>query len=141
MHFVVVTGSNQVLKGNMEEMLHELGDYKHPGVDVTVCGYLCDVELADYMKIASLYLGKPGGATTAECEAVGVPVYPFEWFDWEEPNMSHLIRKYLCKMPDKDKPVFDQIIDRIDNPPKEILPVVNWQEKVVKLILAETTPH
>lgn len=139
MHFVLVSGKNQELKEHLNEMINELNEYKHSLVEVTICGFLSDIVMADYMKIASLYIGKTGGATTAECLAVGLPVFSFESLIWEEPNMKHLIRKNLCRLPDPKKSMVDQIIDRINHPPKQIFPIINWKEKIIRLILAETT--
>lgn len=49
-------------------------------------------EMADLMRVATLFLGKPGGLTTAECMASGLPMVVIEPIPGqEERNSDHLL--------------------------------------------------
>ncbi|WP_211223234.1 MGDG synthase family glycosyltransferase [Propionicicella superfundia] len=62
---VVVCGRNEDLRAQMESLVAG-----HP--DVHVLGFT--QEMPDLMRISSLFVGKPGGLSSSECMAAGLPM-------------------------------------------------------------------
>lgn len=80
---LVVCGQNELLKNDVEKVARN-----HPLIHVV--GYTD--RMADFMKMADLFVGKPGGLTTAEALSVGLPmviVSPIP--GQEERNSDHLL--------------------------------------------------
>jgi processive 1,2-diacylglycerol beta-glucosyltransferase len=80
---LAVCGKNEELRKNVEKVARN-----HPSIQVL--GYTD--KMADFMKMADLFVGKPGGLTTAEALAVGLPmviVSPIP--GQEERNSDHLL--------------------------------------------------
>ena len=63
---VVVCGRNEELKAQVEELVAEQPDR------FRVLGYT--TEMADLMRISCLFVGKPGGLSSSECMAAGLPM-------------------------------------------------------------------
>ena len=63
---VVVCGRNDELKASVEAQVADRGE------SYRVLGYT--TEMADLMRISSLFVGKPGGLSSSECMAVGLPM-------------------------------------------------------------------
>lgn len=63
---VVICGHNAGLKSEVENLVAGRED------DYRVLGYSTD--MADLMRIASLFVGKPGGLSSSECMAAGLPM-------------------------------------------------------------------
>jgi processive 1,2-diacylglycerol beta-glucosyltransferase len=69
MHVVILTGKNDKLR---ERLNHELERLPHLAARVQVLGYVENV--FDYMHAADLLVTKPGGLTSAEALACGLPM-------------------------------------------------------------------
>lgn len=81
---VVVCGRNHQLRKDVTAQVSEQGER------FRVLGFTS--EMPDLMRVASLFVGKPGGLTTAECMAAGLPmcvVAPIP--GQEERNADHLL--------------------------------------------------
>ena len=63
---VVVCGRNYELRSNVERLVEPQRERFH------VLGYTS--HMPDLMRIAALFVGKPGGLTSAECMAAGLPM-------------------------------------------------------------------
>lgn len=63
---VVVCGRNAELKASIEAQVADRAE------GYRVLGYT--TEMADLMRISSLFVGKPGGLSSSECMAVGLPM-------------------------------------------------------------------
>lgn len=89
---VVVCGKNEELKARIEERLRVTAS---PNLRVTLLGYT--TEMHKWMAAADLFIGKPGGLTTAEALAMGLPmviVSPIP--GQEERNSDHLLEKGIA---------------------------------------------
>lgn len=62
---VVVCGRNAELKTRIEQLVAGRAEYR-------VLGFTD--EMADLMRVASLFVGKPGGLSSSECMAAGLPM-------------------------------------------------------------------
>ncbi len=86
MQIVVICGNNPELKAQVETLI---GD-DHPNIKVH--GYTR--RMHDFMKAADLYLGKPGGLTTAEALACGLPMAILGPIPGQEDrNSDHLLEE------------------------------------------------
>ena len=63
---VVVCGRNEALRRQVEEAVRDAAE------KFRVLGYT--TEMADLMRVASLFVGKPGGLSSSECMAAGLPM-------------------------------------------------------------------
>ena len=63
---VVICGRNDELKRTVEGIVEQRAD------DYRVLGFT--TEMADLMRVASLFVGKPGGLSASECMAAGLPM-------------------------------------------------------------------
>lgn len=87
---LVVCGRDEALKRRIELRVHNLHDCA-----VQVFGYTD--EMHRWMKIADLYIGKPGGLTTAEAVASGLPMCVFNPIPGqEERNCDHLLEEGIA---------------------------------------------
>jgi processive 1,2-diacylglycerol beta-glucosyltransferase len=63
---VIVCGRNDALRWEVQRMVADRGEQFH------VLGYT--TEMPDLMRVASLFVGKPGGLSSSECMAAGLPM-------------------------------------------------------------------
>jgi processive 1,2-diacylglycerol beta-glucosyltransferase len=83
---VVVCGRNQPLRQAVEALVADHADR------FRVIGYTD--ELANLMRVATLFIGKPGGLTSAECMAAGLPMVVIAPIPGqEEHNSDHLLEQ------------------------------------------------
>ncbi|XHR28860.1 MAG: glycosyltransferase [Chthoniobacteraceae bacterium] len=86
MQIVVICGNNPELKAQVETLVGD--DHPH----IKVHGYTR--RMHDFMKVADLYLGKPGGLTTAEALACGLPMAILGPIPGQEDrNSDHLLEE------------------------------------------------
>ena len=82
---VVICGNNPVLQARVEALVAGNPNF-------LVCGYTR--RMHDFMKAADLYLGKPGGLTTAEALACGLPMAVLGPIPGQEDrNSDHLLEE------------------------------------------------
>jgi processive 1,2-diacylglycerol beta-glucosyltransferase len=91
---LVICGKNAELKEDLEKQASAI-EAATPGLNFRVIGYTD--EMHRWMQMSDLYIGKPGGLTTAEAMASGLPmiiVAPIP--GQEERNSDHLLEKGIA---------------------------------------------
>ncbi len=91
---VVICGRNTEMKAEMEQRARDI-EATNPGLTFRVLGYTD--EMHRWMQMSDLFIGKPGGLTTAECLASGLPmtiVAPIP--GQEDRNSDHLLEKGIA---------------------------------------------
>ena len=91
---IVVCGKNTEMKAGMETQARAI-EAANPGLTFRILGYTD--EMHRWMHISDLFIGKPGGLTTAESLACGLPmiiVAPIP--GQEERNSDHLLEKGIA---------------------------------------------
>ncbi len=91
---IIVCGRNADMKAGMEKQARAI-EAAHPGLTFRVLGYTD--EMHRWMQMSDLFIGKPGGLTTAESLASGLPmiiVAPIP--GQEERNSDHLLEKGIA---------------------------------------------
>ncbi len=91
---IVICGKNEEMKANMEAHARAI-EAKNPALTFRILGYTN--EMHRWMQISDLFIGKPGGLTTAECLACGLPmviVAPIP--GQEDRNSDHLLEKGIA---------------------------------------------
>lgn len=68
-HLVVVCGNNQKLKEQIESYI---ADHQAEHITYHILGFT--KEMHEWMAMSSLFIGKPGGLSTSECLASGLPM-------------------------------------------------------------------
>lgn len=85
---VVICGKNEKLRQNVLDQLN-----RHPApvphLDFKVLGYT--TEMDEWMKSADLYIGKPGGLTTAEAMSCGLPMVIYQPIPGQEEHNSDFL--------------------------------------------------
>ena len=82
------------MKAGMEEQARAI-EAANPGLTFRILGYTD--EMHRWMQMSDLFIGKPGGLTTAECLASGLPmiiVAPIP--GQEDRNSDHLLEKGIA---------------------------------------------
>lgn len=86
---VVICGKNEELKARVEE---QVKSHRDSPVTYTILGYTNVMH--EWMALSDLYLGKPGGLTTAESLAANLPMLIFQPIPGqEERNADHLLEE------------------------------------------------
>jgi len=91
---VVICGRNSEMKEGMEHQARDIMA-ANPGLTIRTLGYTD--EMHKWMQMSDLYIGKPGGLTTAEALATGLPmiiVAPIP--GQEDRNSDHLLEKGIA---------------------------------------------
>jgi processive 1,2-diacylglycerol beta-glucosyltransferase len=91
---IVVCGKNAELRADLEKQAAAV-QANVPGLTIRVIGYTN--EMHKWMQMSDLFIGKPGGLTTAECLACGLPmviVSPIP--GQEERNSDQLLEKGIA---------------------------------------------
>jgi processive 1,2-diacylglycerol beta-glucosyltransferase len=91
---VVICGRNTEMQSEMEQRARAI-EAAQPGLTFRVLGYTD--EMHKWMQMSDLFIGKPGGLTTAESLASGLPmviVAPIP--GQEERNSDHLLEKGIA---------------------------------------------
>jgi processive 1,2-diacylglycerol beta-glucosyltransferase len=111
---IVVCGKNEEMKTGMEEQARRIEE-AHPGLTFRVLGYTN--EMHRWMQMSDLFIGKPGGLTTAECLACGLPmiiVAPIP--GQEDRNSDHLLEKGIALKCNEFSTLAYKIDGLLDNP-------------------------
>jgi processive 1,2-diacylglycerol beta-glucosyltransferase len=91
---IVICGKNEDMKASMEKQARAI-EAAHPGLTFKILGYTN--EMHRWMQMSDLFIGKPGGLTTAESLACGLPmiiVAPIP--GQEDRNSDHLLEKGIA---------------------------------------------
>lgn len=85
----VICGRSEELKQSVEAAVAAL---RAPHLNFRVVGYT--TEMDEWMKLSDLFVGKPGGLTTSEAMACGLPMVVFRPIPGqEERNSDHLLER------------------------------------------------
>jgi processive 1,2-diacylglycerol beta-glucosyltransferase len=91
---IVVCGKNTEMQADMEEKAKAV-EAANPGLSFRVLGYTN--EMHRWMQMSDLFIGKPGGLTTAECLACGLPMVIVSPIPGQEDrNSDHLLEKGIA---------------------------------------------
>ncbi len=91
---IVVCGRNTEMQADMERQARAVEAF-NPNLNFRILGYTD--EMHRWMQMSDLFIGKPGGLTTAECLASGLPmviVAPIP--GQEDRNSDHLLEKGIA---------------------------------------------
>lgn len=131
LELVIVSGKNNELKKILNQELAQMD--KHPQITVRVEGFLDKQQMADYYKVTDVLLSKPGGATTAEAEEMGVFLLCPKSYTWEKPNLNHIQRnKGGGKLRSKDS-IAEQVNDFLRRERTTVPKPLNWKKLIKKL--------
>jgi len=91
---IVICGKNEEMKASMEKQARAI-EAKNPGLTFKILGYTN--EMHRWMQISDLFIGKPGGLTTAESLACGLPMIIVSPIPGQEDrNSDHLLEKGIA---------------------------------------------
>lgn len=94
---VVVCGRNERLKAELEELLAAASPERRAAVSVV--GYTD--RMHEYLRLADVFVGKPGGLSTSECLASGVPMVMWDPIPGQEQyNAYHVLESGAGVLPD-----------------------------------------
>ncbi len=111
----VVCGKNEKLKEELETFLAGAGSAIVNSY--TIVGYT-DV-MHEYLKMADLYIGKPGGLSTSECLVCGVPMIIWDPIPGQELyNTYHVIENGAGVMPNNAVTIGFKVDQILSNPEK-----------------------
>jgi processive 1,2-diacylglycerol beta-glucosyltransferase len=111
---IVICGRNEEMKAGMEKQARAI-EAAHPRLTFRILGYTD--EMHRWMQMSDLFIGKPGGLTTAECLACGLPmiiVAPIP--GQEERNSDHLLEKGIALKCNEFTTLAYKIDDLLDHP-------------------------
>jgi len=91
---IVVCGKNTEMQADIEQKARAV-EAANPGLKFHVLGYT--TEMHRWMQMSDLFIGKPGGLTTAECLASGLPMVIVSPIPGQEDrNSDHLLEKGIA---------------------------------------------
>ena len=111
---IVICGRNEEMKAQMETQARAV-ETANPGLSFRILGYTDEMHL--WMQMSDLFIGKPGGLTTAECLACGLPmiiVAPIP--GQEDRNSDHLLEKGIALKCNEFTTLAHKIDGLLDNP-------------------------
>lgn len=86
---VVICGKNEKLRQTVLQQLHDDFLENATRLNIRVLGYT--TQMHDWMKAADLYIGKPGGLTTAEALSCGLPMVIYQPIPGQEERNSDFL--------------------------------------------------
>ncbi len=122
---IVVCGRNEKLKNKIEKFLEEVA---HDNIRFLVLGYT--TEMHKLMAVSDLFVGKPGGLTTSECLATGVPMVVFNPIPGQEERNSDFLLENGAAIKCGDLAMMAFKIDRLFQDPDRLK---RMQENAEKL--------
>jgi processive 1,2-diacylglycerol beta-glucosyltransferase len=113
LHFIFVCGRNEKLK---QQLATDLASFKHR---ITLKGYVNDIH--EWMAVSDLAITKPGGLTTSEAVAIGLPMLLYKPLPGQEQdNASFLVRAGVA-MEAKNEAELAGRLKRVLDYPAELL--------------------
>lgn len=109
---IFICGKNEKLKEEMEEFASQHGD------SFRVLGYTTD--MPNLMKVATLFIGKPGGLTVAETTSVGLPMVIGDPIPGQEERNSDQLLEAGCAIKINDVTVLDYKLDHLLGDPARL---------------------
>jgi len=113
-HIVVVCGSNPKLRA---EVIEKVGTLDAPHLKFHILGYT--KEMHEWMGIADLFIGKPGGLTTSEALASGLPMMIFQPIPGQEwRNSDHLLERGIAVKCNQITTMASKVDELLTDPPR-----------------------
>lgn len=113
-HLVVVCGNNKKLQGQIQAYIAE-----HPPENMSVQLLGFTSEIHEWMAMASLYIGKPGGLSSSECLACGLPMVIWNPIPGQEVfNSVYLLENGAAIAPDSVSTLSFKVDQLLGNPDK-----------------------
>jgi processive 1,2-diacylglycerol beta-glucosyltransferase len=114
---VVVCGRNQELRARLDHVVRRFS--KRPAVQFKLLGFT--TEMDELMSAADLFVGKPGGLTTSEALAKGLPMVVINPIPGqEERNSDHLLEEGVA-IRCNNLPTLAYKIDRLIHEPGKLM--------------------
>jgi len=111
-HLVVVCGNNKKLKEQIEKHIESHGA---ENITYHILGFT--KEMHEWMAMASLFIGKPGGLTASECLACGLPMVIWNAIPGQEAfNTIYLLENGAAIAPDNISTLPFRIDELLQNP-------------------------
>jgi processive 1,2-diacylglycerol beta-glucosyltransferase len=111
-HLVVVCGNNMKLKDQIEAHIRA-----HPVENITYHTLGFTTEIHEWMAMATLFIGKPGGLSTSECLALGLPMVIWNPIPGQETfNSIYLLENGAAIAPDSVSTLSYRIDELLKNP-------------------------
>jgi len=112
---VVVCGKNERLRKGLEAFA--TAPAKEDANDLTVVGYTDAMH--EYLKMADVFIGKPGGLSSSECLAAGVPMVIWDPIPGQEVyNCNHIIEHGAGVIPDNALTIGFKVDEMLSDPQK-----------------------
>lgn len=113
-HLVVICGRNAKLKDQIEK---HVANYGAKNINYIILGFTN--EMHEWLAMASLFIGKPGGLTTAECLACGLPMVIWDPIPGQEIfNEAYLLENGAGIAPDSISTLPFRIDELLNSPEK-----------------------
>jgi len=133
LHIAVVCGNNTQMKEEMQNWLQNNHLPSH--ITVKVHGLLHAHELSDYFNIAQVFVGKAGGASSAELMKMGIFAITFTSYEWEQVNLRCLINCGLGVELLNQNMFIDLLKEQLQKEKGSInVPVINWKKRIFPLV-------
>jgi processive 1,2-diacylglycerol beta-glucosyltransferase len=111
---IVICGKNTEMQTEMEHHARRV-EVTNPGLKFQVLGYT--TEMHRWMQMSDLFIGKPGGLTTAECLACGLPMVVVSPIPGQEDrNSDHLLEKGIAMKCNEFTTLACKLDALLDNP-------------------------
>ena len=111
-HLVVVCGNNKKLKGQIEKHIEAHGA---ENITYHILGFT--TEMHEWMAMAALFIGKPGGLSSSECLACGLPMVIWNAIPGQEIfNTTYLLENGAAISPDNISTLPFRIDQLLQNP-------------------------
>ena len=113
-YLVIVCGNNKKLKAQIRKHIKE-----HPmeNISYRILGFT--KEMHEWMNMASIFIGKPGGLSTSECLACGLPMIIWNAIPGQEVfNTTYLLENGAGISPDNISTLPFRIDQLLENPEK-----------------------
>lgn len=135
LELVVIAGKNEELKKELDEFIKSHDSELKDRLHIKVEGFVDEKDMADYYKIASVINSKPGGAASAECAEMGLPMLAVDPHPWEVPNLKYLERHGLAEALRSEDSYVEQLNSLIEKKEKGIsFKAMPWKEALSSLI-------
>ncbi len=128
----VATGANTQIKREIDTLV---GGLKGDNLRIISLEMLSAKQISELLNASEFVVSKPGGSTTAEVAAIGVPLIAPQFLPWEEGNLKYLERRGLGYRIDLNH-ISQEILSFVTRDIRSKVthhPVLNWKDNFQKL--------
>ncbi len=131
---MIACGNNSTLRTEIDEAFPKKEELNYRSL-----GWIDAITVSELYSMSNLYIGKTGGATTAEIIAMGLLALGFAEYPPENNNLTYLIQREQALKLDVEN-VVEQIVELLKKSPKpdDTVPV-DWRERLNLLVPSTTT--